>query len=241
LNSAGPFYLADESILKFSIWHPGLIKGGQIMKIGIVGSGKIGGLIGTLWALAGHEVFFSSRHPETLDELVQKAGSNARAGLPDQAIAFGDVILLSIPFAALPEYGRSTTGVLRDKIVLETSNPYPERDGLMAQEALQSNRGTGLFVREWFPGVRVVRAFNTVWDQTLEKEAYREGSRLGIPLASDNAEAMQIAASLVKDAGFEPVIVGTLDRSIDFDFGTPVYDSGMSGVEVRTALSLSAT
>lgn len=83
-----------------------------------------------------------------------------------------------------------------------------------------------------------MRAFNTVWDRTLEKEAHRAGPRVGIPLASDDAEALQVAAALVADAGFDPVVVGPLDRSREFDMGAPVYDTGMSGPKVREALGL---
>lgn len=146
--------------------------------------------------------------------------------------------MLSIPFVALPEFGRTITEALGRKVVFDTSNPYPERDGPMAEEARQSGRGTGPYLREWFPGARIVRAFNSVWDQTLAKEAHRSGPRVGVPLASDDAEALQIAAGLVTDAGFDPVIVGALDRSREFDFGAPVYDTGMSGPEVREALGL---
>jgi predicted dinucleotide-binding enzyme len=120
------------------------------MKIGIVGSGQIGGLIGRLWSQAGHEVLFSSRHPEHLAELVEQAGGAARAGTPEEAIAFGDVVLLSIPFVALPDFGRSMTEALGRKVVLETANPYPDRDGAMAEEVRQSGRGTGAYLREWF-------------------------------------------------------------------------------------------
>ncbi|WP_210357345.1 NADPH-dependent F420 reductase [Sphingomonas beigongshangi] len=210
------------------------------MKIGIVGSGLIGGLVGTLWSRAGHEVLFSSRHPEKLGGLVARAGGNARAGTLDEAIAFGDAILLSLPFGALPDFGRTMSEALGRKVVLDTSNPYPDRDGLMAEEVRQSERGTGPYLREWFPGVRIVRAFNSVWDQTLAKEAHRAPPRVGVPLASDDAEALEIAAGLVIDAGFDPVIVGPLDRSRDFDLGAPVYDTGMSGPEVREALGLPA-
>jgi len=210
------------------------------MKIGIVGSGLIGGLVGTLWSRAGHGVLFSSRHPQKLRGLVERAGGGARAGTPDEAIAFGDTVLLSLPFVALPDFGRSMSEALGRKVVLDTSNPYPDRDGPMAEDVRQSGRGTGPYLREWFPGVRIVRAFNSVWDQTLAKEAHRAAPRVGIPLASDDVEALQVAASLVADAGFDPVIVGPLDRSREFDFGAPVYDTGMSGPEVREALGLPA-
>jgi predicted dinucleotide-binding enzyme len=210
------------------------------MKIGIVGSGQIGGLVGRLWSQAGHDVLFSSRHPQTLGELVEQAGGAARAGAPEEAITFGDVVLLSIPFVTLPDFGRRMTEVLDRKVVLDTSNPYPDRDGPMAEEVRQSGRGTGPYLREWFPGVRIVRAFNSVWDRTLAAEAHRAWPRVGIPLASDDGVALQVAATLVTEAGFDPVIVGSLDRSREFDFGAPVYDTGMSGPDVREALGLPA-
>ena len=77
-----------------------------------------------------------------------------------------------------------------------------------------------------------------MWDGTLAKEAHRAEPRVGIPLASDGWEALGIASGLVADAGFEPVVVGHLDRAREFDVGTPVYDTGMSGAEVRWALGL---
>jgi predicted dinucleotide-binding enzyme len=208
------------------------------MKIGVVGAGRIGGLIGTLWSRAGHEVLFSSRHPGSLRGLVEAAGNSARVGTPDEAISFGEVILLSIPFGELPQFGRTNREALLQKVVLETGNPNLKRDGAIADSVLQSGRGTGAFLREWFPGVRIVRAFNTVWDPVLAKEAHRLEPRVGIPLASDDKDALVIASGLVIDAGFEPVIVGALDRAREFDMGTAVYDTGMSGPEVRKVLNL---
>ncbi|WP_114210795.1 NADPH-dependent F420 reductase [Acidisarcina polymorpha] len=208
------------------------------MKIGVVGSGRIGGLIGTLWSRAGHEVLFSSRHPESLAALVEAAGNSTRSGTPDQAISFGDVILLSIPFGELPEFSRTKREALSQKIVLETGNPNLKRDGEIARSVLESGRGTGVFLREWFAGVRIVRVFNTVWHPVLAKEAHRAGPRVGIPLASDDEAALRIASNLVVDSGFDPVVVGALDRAREFDMGTAVYDTGMSGPEVRRALNL---
>ena len=208
------------------------------MKIAIIGSGRIGGLVGTLWSKAGHEVLFASRHPEKLANLVRAAGSSARSGTPDEAIAFGDVVLLSIPFGSLPEFARAHRDAIGRKVVLETGNPNPGRDGAMADEVVRSGRGTGAYLRAWFPEGRLVRVFNTVWDRTLAAEAHRVGPRVGIPLASDDEEALRIASGLILDAGFEPVVIGALDRAREFDVGTPVYDTGMSGAEVRNALGL---
>src|SRR5437762_13385247 len=108
------------------------------MKIGIVGSGKIGGLVGRLWAQAGHDVLFSSRHPETLNALVEKAGPHASRGTIAEAVAFGDVILLSIPYGSLAQFGREHGARIAGKIVIDTGNPYPERDGPIAEEVRSS-------------------------------------------------------------------------------------------------------
>ena len=132
-------------------------------KIGIVGSGRIGGNLGILLARAGHEIVFSSRHPETLKDLVKTAGHKACAGSVAEAIAIGDVIVLSLPLKALPALDAETKDALKGKIVIDTSNPYPERDGKIAEEARREPGGTGIVVASLLPGARIVRAFNTVY------------------------------------------------------------------------------
>jgi predicted dinucleotide-binding enzyme len=83
-----------------------------------------------------------------------------------------------------------------------------------------------------------VKAFNTVYFETLETEAHRDGDRVGIPLAGDDAEALALTAQLVRDAGFDPVLVGALDRGKEFEPDTRVYNTGMSGPQVREALGV---
>ena len=210
------------------------------MNIGIVGSGKIGGVVGTLLAKAGHHVRFSSRRPETLDTLVAAAGPNASRGTVEEALAFGEVVFLSIPYAAVEAFGRDHHEQLGGKVVVETGNPYPERDGAVGTEVRASGLGTGVYSARWLPGTRLVRAFNSVWDQTLVKEAHRPDPKVGIPLAGDDAAAVRLVAGLVRAAGFDPVTVGGLARAKEFDFGTPVYASNLSGPDVRRALGLPA-
>ena len=208
------------------------------MNIGIVGSGKIGSVVGTLWARTGHQVRFSSRHPEHLDGVVREAGPNASRGPIEDALAVGEVILLSIPYGAVQRFGQEQGARLQGKVVIETGNPYPERDGAIAQEVRASGRGTGLWSAGWLPGARLVRGFNSVWDRTLAQEAHRPEPQVGVPLASDDPGALDVAAGLVRDAGFDPVIVGPLTRAREFDVGTPVYASNMSGPDVRHALGV---
>lgn len=206
------------------------------LKIGIIGAGRIGGTLASLWAKAGHEVLVSSRHPEQLKELAQSLGPKGRAGTPREAAIFGDVVLVSVPYGALPQVGRDLAKELAGKIVLDTGNPYPERDGDMAHEARR--KGTGVASAELLPGVRLVRAFNAINFRSLRSEAHRAGERVAIPLAGDDAEALRVATRLVKDAGFEPVVVGPLARARLFDVGTPVYTQLLTAGELRARLGL---
>jgi predicted dinucleotide-binding enzyme len=204
------------------------------MKIGIIGAGMIGSTVGQLWIDAGHEVKFATRHPEELAPLVEKLGARASAGTPAEAAAFGEVVMVTIPLAALPQLSRDLS--LDGKVVLDTSNAYERRDGANADEATAHPRGSAGWAAAMFPKARWVKAFNTVYFKTLETEAHREGDRIGIPLASDDREAMEIATQLVRDAGLDPVIAGPLERGKAFEPGTKVYNTGMSGPEVRNAL-----
>ena len=206
------------------------------MRIGIIGSGRQGGAIGLQWAKAGHEILFSSRNPGELGDLVAKAGPKAKAGLPQEAAAFGDVILIAVPYGALPQIGRDYGSLMKGKIVIDVGNPRADRDGPMAAEALK--KGTGVASAEYLPGVRLVRALNALSFVQVEREAHRAGEKLGVPVAGDDPEAVATVVRLVEDAGFEPVVVGGLDRARQFDAGTPVYVKGMTAAQLKTALGL---
>jgi predicted dinucleotide-binding enzyme len=206
------------------------------LRIGIIGTGRIGGALATLWAKAGHELVISSRHPEQLQALATSLGPKVRVGTPREAAAFGEVVLISVPYVALPQIGRDLKPELAGKIVLETGNPYPGRDGAMAEDARA--KGTGVASAEFLPGVRLVRAFNAINHRSLTSEAHRTGELVGIPLAGDDAEALKVAERLVRDAGFEPVVVGDLSRAREFDVGTPVYTKLLTAAELRRELGL---
>jgi predicted dinucleotide-binding enzyme len=206
------------------------------LKIGIIGTGHIGGTLATLWVAAGHEVFMSSRHPQELQALAKSLGPRTRIGTPQEAAQFGEVVLLSVPYGALPQVGRELKKEFAGKIVLDTGNPYPERDGPMALEARR--KGTGVASAEYLPGVRLVRAFNAINSGDLRSEAHRKGAPIAIPLAGDDSQALQVAEHLVRDAGFAPVVVGNLSRAHEFDVGTPVYTRLMTEPQLRQALAL---
>lgn len=206
------------------------------VKIGIIGSGRQGGAIGLLWARAGHEVVFSSRNPENLKELVAQAGPKARAGLPAEAAAFGEVVLIAVPYGALPQVGKDYAAQLRGKIVIDVGNPRVDRDGDVGKDGLA--RGTGVTSKEHLPGARLVRALNALSFVQVTKESHRAGEKIGIPIASDDPAAIAMTVRLVTDAGFDPVVVGGLARAREFDAGTAVYVKGLTAAQLKAALKL---
>jgi predicted dinucleotide-binding enzyme len=210
---------------------------GPEMKIGVIGAGHIGGTIGGLWIKAGHPVFFSSRHPEELQNLVAGLGPLAQAGTVDQAIAFGDVVFLAVPYGALPQIGRDYGKSLAGKIVLDADNAVASRDGAIAEEV--EHNGIGVTSQKYLPGARLVRAFNTLNYMIFEREANRPAPRLAVPIAGDDQEAVQVGAGLVRDAGFDPVEVGKLADASRFQRGAPGYGQNVSAAELRQKLSLS--
>jgi len=206
------------------------------LKIAVIGTGRIGGNLATLWAKAGHALLLSSRHPDELRDLATSLGPKVHVGTPREAAEFGDVVLISVPYAALPQIGRDLQQELAGKIVLVTGNPYPARDGEVAEEARR--KGTGAASAEFLRGVRLVRAFNAINYRDLASEAHREGEPVAIPLAGDDAEALAVAQRLVRDAGFETVVVGPLARAKEFDVGTKVYTRPLTAPQLRQELGL---
>jgi len=204
------------------------------MRIGIIGAGMIGSSLAKLWVDAGHDVRLASRHPDELKSMAERLGPRASTGTPHDAATFGDVVMLTVPLKAVPDLARDLAPALAQKIVLDTGNAYERRDGAIARQASAHPQGSAGWAAAMFPGSRWVKAFNTVYYKTLQIEAHRNGDRVGIPLASDDAEALDTAAALVRDAGFDPVVVGPLARGKEFEPDTKPYNTGMSGEELRT-------
>lgn len=225
------------ALLAFTQRMPALAQttGGAAMKIGIVGSGRIGGTVGARWVKAGHEVLFSSRHPEELKGLVEPLGPRARTGTVREAIAFGNVVFIAVPYAALPQIGRENAAELSGKIVIDACNPIAARDGEIVQEAMAN--GIGPTSQKYLPGTRLVRAFNPVGYRNFEGDAPRDGERIGMPLAGDDPEAVKIAVQLVRDAGAEPVVL-PLARAMEFAPGTPLFGKAFPVSELRKRLGM---
>ena len=229
---------AGAALALGAVFQPGgpRAQGASPARIGVIGSGHIGGTIGGLWIKQGHPVAFSSRHPEELKRLIAELGSLARAGTVEEAIKFGDVLFIAVPYGALPQIGKDYATAMKGKIMLDACNAVSARDGAIADEVEQN--GIGVTTQKYFPGVRIVRAFNTMSYMTFAREANRPAPRLAIPIAGDDAEAVQVAAGLVRDAGFDPVVVGKLADARRFQRGQPGYGQQVSAAELKQKLAL---
>jgi 8-hydroxy-5-deazaflavin:NADPH oxidoreductase len=197
--------------------------GATPLKIGIIGAGREGSALGTLLVKAGHPVMFSSRHPEELKGLVESLGPLAQAGSVDQAIAFGDVVMIVVPYTAMQQIGKDHASALaKKKLVIDVSNPIARRDGDELVKWVDEQGGAGLATAKLLPGAHVVRAFNAIGSAKLAADAHRQGEPVGVPIAGDDQNAIAIASGLIREIGFEPVLIGGLAMGKYLVPGTPL-------------------
>src|SRR5207302_573899 len=187
--------------------------------------GRMGGALGALCIQAGYPVMFSSRHPEHLKEMAARLGPLAQAGPVEQAIAFGDVVVMVVPYAALEEIGKTHGRALASKpLVLDICNPIARRDGETIVKWVNEQGGAGLASAKLLPGSRIVRAFNAIGYRKLAEIAHRPGGLVGVPIAGDDQKAIGVAEGLIRGIGFEPVLVGGLAMGKFLLPGTPLAD-----------------
>lgn len=201
-------------------------------KIGVVGSGRLGGAVGSLLVKAGHPVMFASRHPEELKALTDSLGPLAQVGTVAQAVAFADVILLAVPYGAVPDVGQQNRW--QGKIVLDATNAVAARDGAIVDE-VKAN-GIGATTAKYLPGARIVRVFNFTGAAEFTRESHRKPPLMAVPMAGNDAEALSVAAGLVRDAGFDPVVVGGLSSADRFAPGGKLFRQMGTAEEFRRAM-----
>jgi len=226
---------AGAALTPLAISAPSWAQAPGSTKIGVIGSGRVGGAVGGLWVKAGYDVMFSSRHPDDLKSLVDGLGAKASAGTVAEAAKFGEVIFVAVPYSALPQIGRDHEAALKGKVVLDACNPIAARDGEIVQGAIAN--GVGETSQKLLLGTRLVRAFNCSSSRLFASEAHRQGDPFGVPIASDDPEAMKVAAKLVRDAGFEPVAV-PLARAREFAPGGPLFPHSLSANELKARLGI---
>lgn len=211
------------------------------IKIGVIGGGNIGSTVGGLWVKDGHEVMFASRHPENLKPLVDELGPKAKAGTPEEAVKFADAVFLAVPYKAYPELSKEIGPLLKGKVVLDAGNATQKRDGELYDE-VQKN-GLGITSAKYFPQAKLVRAFNSANYKIFAKEGAnggkdRQGGRMAIPIAGDDPQALKVAEGLVRDAGFEPVVIGGLKDADKVAIGAPGFGHDVTAAELKEKLGM---
>ena len=190
--------------------------------LGIIGSGNIGSAVARLAVAADMNVVIAnSRGPETLQDLVAELGPLAQAGTVEEAAGRGDAVVLSIPLKAVPDLPE---GLLADKLVLDTSNYYPFRDGRIS--VLEANTVTSSeLVRDQLGSPRYVKVFNNIMAAHIPALARPAGAadRTALPVAGDDEQAKAEAADIISRLGFDTVDAGPLAESWRFEPETPVY------------------
>ncbi|MDQ1364601.1 MAG: 8-hydroxy-5-deazaflavin:NADPH oxidoreductase [Acidimicrobiaceae bacterium] len=207
------------------------------MKIGIIGSGRIGATLARLLVGVGHEVAVANRHtPETLRALHEELGSALHPSSVEEAARFGEVVVVSIPFHSINEL---PAPALAGKIVVDSNNYYPQRDGQVPALDRDETTSTELLA-DHLVGARVVKAFNTMYFVTLAQSGDRakdESERLSLFVAGDDEEAKRIVAGVIEEIGFAAIDTGTLAvGGRRQQPGSDIYNTELTGAEARRVL-----
>ena len=197
------------------------------MHIGIIGSGHIGATLGKHWTSAGHDVMFSSRHPDELKSMADRVG--AKTGTVEEAARFGEVILLATPFGKNAEVAQQV-GSLDGKILIDATNPYPERDGEVAQQVIDDDNQTSTgWTAQQFTGARVVKAFNSIYSKVLENQAFQTGDdRIAVQMVGEEEEAKDTVKQLLHDIGMVAHDLGGLANGKYFEPDAPLYAKNLT-------------
>ena len=208
------------------------------MKIGIIGSGNIGANAAGLFVRAGHEVALSnSRGGQGLEALVSELGGKAKAATIEEAVRFGEVVLVAIPFG---KFRTLPAHAFDGKVVIDAGNYYPQRVGKFAELDNEETTSSELLVSH-LKGARLVKGFNTIWSEHLATQGDTGAAlekRRAIFIAGDDSEAKEIVARLIKEIGFAAVDTGFLhEGGRSQQPGTAVYNKELTAGEAGALLS----
>ena len=217
---------------------PVTARAGRPLRIGMIGAGHVGGTLGRLWNRAGHQIMFADIKKEAANRLASELYPLARTGTVQEAARFGDAVVLAVPYGALPLIGHTIGAGISGKPLIDATNPYGWRDGKLGRLALK--KGAGIVTQSLFPSAAVVRCFNSEDMTTLTAQAWRTPPRLALPMAGDVMQALYTAGWLIHDAGFDPVMVGTLSSAQLFQPGAPGFEAQMNASDLRSLLGVAA-
>ena len=206
------------------------------MTIGLIGAGHIGSQVARLAVEAGHDVVISNRRgPDTLADLVKELGSHARADTPEGAAKAGDIVVVTVP---LKNYLDVPVAPLAGKIVIDTNNYYPQRDGHITELDNESTTSSEL-LQAHLPSSKVVKAFNHIQAPHLTADGQPAGTadRRALVVASDDAQAKATVASLLDQFGFDVVDAGPLSEGWRIQPDTPGYGPRRTAGQLRQDLA----
>lgn len=204
--------------------------------IGFIGSGHIGSQVARLAVASGYDVVLSnSRGPETLAALVAELGPKARAATVEEAARIGDVVVVSIPLKAIRAVPAAP---LAGKIVIDTNNYYPQRDGHFPELDAES-KTTSQLLQEHLPGSKVVKCFNHIYARDLTTDGLPSGTpnRRALVIAGDDAAAKATVTKMLDQFGFDAVDAGALSESWRIQRDTPGYGPRRNAEELRKDLA----
>jgi predicted dinucleotide-binding enzyme len=207
--------------------------------VGFIGSGNIGATVARLAVAAGYDVVVSnSRGPETLTELVAELGPRARAATAAQAAEQGEFVVVSVPFKAHRDL---PVDQLAGKVVLDTNNYYPQRDGQVA-ELEDSTITSAELEQRHLATAKLVKVFNNIYFRHLAALAQPSATdgRTALPVASDDAEAIKTVTAFLDAIGYDTVEVGPLSESWRIEPGTPAYGEPYGPFDNPNGISASA-
>jgi len=208
----------------------------KIRTIGLIGAGHIGSQVARLLIRHGYDVVISnSRGPETLQDLIRDLGPQARAGTPAQAAGAGDIVVVTIP---LKNIGDVPVAPLAGKIVIDTNNYYPQRDGQI-RELDNEEATTSELLQRHLPDSKVVKAFNHIYAAALTTDGQPAGTpgRRALAISGDDADANRIVTRLIDQFGFDVVDLGPLSESWRIQRDTPGYGPRRTAEELRRDLA----
>ncbi|MDA4128949.1 MAG: NADPH-dependent F420 reductase [Thaumarchaeota archaeon] len=202
------------------------------MKIGILGTGHIGGTLGKHLAKAWHVIFYGSRHPKDLEMLLKESGNGAQAGTLEEAVRFGDVVVLAIPWRKKEDL--PPPDLFKGKVVIDAMNPYSAFGTIIDLGETTSSEE----VAKLLPGARLVKAFNTMGFNDLQSKAFKSGKdRLTIFVAGDDVDAKRIVSGLIEDIGFVPIDTGSLREGGRLQQpGSPINTKQLTEEQARALL-----
>jgi predicted dinucleotide-binding enzyme len=204
--------------------------------IGLIGAGHIGSQLARLAVTHGYDVVISnSRGPETLTPLVSELGPKARAATPTEAAQAGDIVVVTVP---LKNYKEVPVAPLAGKIVIDTNNYYPDRDGHIPELDNESTT-TSELLQAHLPSSKVVKAFNHIYAAALTTDGQKPGTenRRALAIAGNDAAAKAVVARLIDEFGFDTVDIGPLAESWRIQRDTPGYGPRRTAEELRQDLA----